>query len=201
MAEKQLAIVLGLRIANKSAKGRPSYAKMKGLLVYIAYGGYVAHSAQRKELRGQWLDHNGKPRSHEDTLCWAKEKVHRYGHEYTYSLLLSTRYGGLRTDDFKRVLQQGSDLSDVHEWRLMVHEDSENQHAHVILLRQEKLSKDRYKQWQQTMQAELGHLQAERQAALAQQADLTRQVELETEPSAERALEQTQSQGWDLAYD
>lgn len=186
MAKPVLAIVRGLCIANKSAKGRPSYAKMKGLMVYIAFGGYAAHFGQKTEQRGSWIDHNGKTRPHEDTLQWAKAKVHRHGYEYAYSLLLSTRYGGLETDDFKQVLQQSSELSDMREWRMMVHEDTENQHVHAILLRQEKLSKKLYKEWQQKMQSELEQLQAQRHQE--------RQIEMES--TLEHA--EVRSQGWEM---
>lgn len=186
MAKQLLAIVRGERIANKSAKGKPAYARMKGLMNYIAYGRYEDHFDQQARQRGLWLDPTGKPASHEEALRWAKEKVHHYGYEYTYQLLLSTRYGGLSAEDFNYVLHQGSDLSGVHEWRLMLHEDTNNQHAHVILLRREKLANAHYKEWQQQMQAELEHLQAERRQE--------RQLEIEITPSLEagQALETAQ---------
>jgi hypothetical protein len=220
MANQLLAIVRGGRIANKSAKGRPSYARMKGLMNYIAFGRYEDHPsfALKTRLgrdvaqRGIWLDHNGQPTLHEDVLHWAKEKVHRYGYEYTYQLLLSTRYGGLAAEDFNHVLQQGRDLSGVGEWRMMVHEDTDNQHAHVLLLRREKLSNDRYKEWQQRMQAELGQLQAERR----QERQLETELTLSTEPALsvsaelptpalatdeEQALEATPEEAWSQGWE
>jgi len=196
MAKRLLAIVRGERIANKSAKGKPAYARMKGLMNYIAYGRYEDHPSfalkaspdQEVKQRGLWLDHTGKTTSHEEALRWVKDKVHRYGYEYTYQLLLSTRYGGLAAEDFNHVLQQGSDLSGVHEWRLMLHEDTGNQHAHAILLRREKLSNARYKEWQQQMQAELEQLQTERH----------QERQLETEIALETAPEQAHRQGWEM---
>ena len=212
MTKRLLAIVRGGRIANKSAKGKPSYAQMKGLMNYIAYGRYEDQPSfalrarpelaegtspdQEVKQRGLWLDHNGKTVSHEESLHWAKEKVHQYGYEYTYQLLLSTRYGGLAADDFNRVLQQGSELSGVRDWRVMVHKDTDNQHAHVLLLRREKLSNALYKEWQQRMQAELEQLQAERYQE--------RQLETELAPAIdqgqvlEAAPEQARSQGWEM---
>ena len=196
MAKQLLAIVRGECIANKSARGKPAYARMKGLMNYIAYGRYEDHLNQEAKPRGLWLDHNGKPTAHEETLHWAKEKVHRYGYEHTYQLLLSTRYGGLTAADFNHVLQQGSDLSDMREWRMMLHDDTDNQHAHVILLRREKLANGRYKEWQQTMQTELEQLQAQRHQE--------RQLETEMTPALaavqedEAALEPAQRQGWEI---
>lgn len=196
MSKQLLAIVRGERIANKSAKGKPAYAQMKGLMNYIAYGRYEDRFDQEAKQRGRWLDHNGNPAAHEETLHWAKEKVHRYGYEHTYQLLLSTRYGGLTAADFNHVLRQGSDLSDMREWRLMLHDDTDNQHAHVILLRREKLANGRYKEWQQKMQTELEQLQAQRHQE--------RQLETEMTPALAAAQEYeatpelAQHQGWEI---
>ena len=196
MAKQLLAIVRGERIANKSAKGKPAYAQMKGLMNYIAYGRYEDRLDQEATQRGVWLDHNGSSAAHEETLHWAKEKVHRYGYEHTYQLLLSTRYGGLTAADFNHVLRQGSALSDMREWRMMLHDDTDNQHAHVILLRREKLANGRYKEWQQKMQTELEQLQAQRHQE--------RQLETEMTPAlaaaqeAEAALEPAQHRGWGM---
>ena len=182
MAKQLLAIVRGERIANKSAKGKPAYAQMKGLMNYIAYGRYEDRFDQEAKPRGLWLDHNGNPAAHEEALHWAKEKVHRYG--------------GLTAADFNHVLRQGSELSDMREWRMMLHDDTDNQHAHVILLRREKLANVRYKEWQQKMQTELEQLQAQRHQE--------RQLETEMTPALaavqedEAALEQTQHQGWEI---
>ena len=209
MAKRRLAIVRGERIANKSAKGKPAYARMKGLMNYIAYGRYEDHPSfaqgaspdQEAKQRGLWLDHTGKTTSHAEALRWAKDKVHQYGYEYTYQLLLSTRYGGLAAEDFNHVLQQGSDLSGVREWRMMLHEDTGNQHAHIILLRREKLSNARYKEWQQQMQVELEQLQTERrqerQLETERVPSLASGQALETAPELARP-EQVQRQGWEM---
>ncbi len=196
MAKQLLAIVRGERIANKSAKGKPAYAQMKGLMNYIAYGRYEDRFDQEAKPRGLWLDHNGRPAAHEETLHWAKEKVHRYGYEHTYQLLLSTRYGGLTAADFNHVLRQGSDLSDMREWRMMLHDDTDNQHAHVILLRREKLSNGRYKEWQQTLQTELEQLQAQRHQERQLETDMTPALAAVQEDEA--ALEPAQRQGWEI---
>ncbi|MBK8900276.1 MAG: hypothetical protein IPM53_03765 [Anaerolineaceae bacterium] len=206
MSESQKgAIVRGERITNQSAKGNRSYAQVRGLIQYIAYGRHADHLGQTPQQRAVWLDHNGQVIPHEAVRQWAKEKVHRYGYEYAYQLLLSTRHGGLDAADFNRALRQGSDISQVGEWKYMVHQDSHNQHAHAILFRQEKLPHARYKEWQQTMQTELERLQAERQQE--------RQLELDqgNAPTDERrqALEQaaaellstdqkTRHQGWEM---
>lgn len=196
MAKQLLAIVRGERIANKSTKGKPAYAQMKGLMNYIAYGRYEDHLNQEAKPRGLWLDHNGRPVAHEEALRWAKEKVHRYGYEHTYQLLLSTRYGGLTAADFNHVLRQGSELSDMREWRMMVHDDTDNQHAHVILLRREKLANGRYKEWQQTMQTELEQLQAQRHQERQLETAMTPALAAVQEYAA--TPEPAQRQGWEI---
>ncbi|MCA9943582.1 MAG: hypothetical protein KC449_08890 [Anaerolineales bacterium] len=196
MAKQLLAIVRGERIANKSAKGKPAYAQMKGLMNYIAYGRYEDQLNQEARQRGLWLDHNGKSTAHGETLHWAKEKVHRYGYEHTYQLLLSTRYGGLTAADFNHVLKQGSELSDMREWRMMLHEDTDNQHAHVILLRREKLANGRYKEWQQKMQLELEQLQAQRHQERQLETAMT--PALASAQEDEVAQEQARHEGWEI---
>jgi hypothetical protein len=75
----------------------------------------------------------------------------------------------------------------------MLHRDTDNQHAHVILLRKEKLSRARYREWQQTMQAELSQIQDVRhqEQQLEQAAQLRqvqRQLQLESAPAVEKRL-------------
>ncbi len=149
MTTARNAIVRGGRIANRGPGGGRSYAGVKGLLNYLAFGRRADHLPAQ---RSSWLDHNGREQSHGEVLGWAKEKVHRYGYGFTYQMLLSTRAGGLQSADYNRVLTEGSVLSGVREWVYVVHEDSDHQHAHAILFRKEKLSGDQYRQWQATMQ-------------------------------------------------
>ena len=146
------AIVRGERIANRGPGGGRSYAAVRGLLNYLAFGRYADHLGRSPAQRSPWLDHNEQKQSHEEVLGWAKEKVHRYGYGYTYQLLLSTRDGGLETADYNRVLTEGSALSGMGEWIYTVHEDTDHQHAHAVLFRKEKLSGDQYRKWQAAMQ-------------------------------------------------
>ena len=169
-------IVRGGRITNLGSSGRPAYHRTRGLIQYIGYGRYADSLGQEQELRGSWQDHHGRERSHESVLSWAKERVHRHRYEYTYQLLLSTRDGQLQAQDFNHVLQQGSELSQVNEWRMMLHDDTDHQHAHVILFRKQALSQAQYKQWQQTMQHALDQVQGQRQEQqLAQQLEVVQQ--------------------------
>ena len=107
-----LAIVRGERIDNVAAKGGRSYAQVRGLLQYVAYGRHVEHpsfglraaTGQEPQQRGVWLDQNGRPHAHEDVQEWAKAKVHRFDYDHAYQLLLSTRDGGLSAAEFNHAL-------------------------------------------------------------------------------------------------
>ena len=149
------AIVRGERMANRGPRGGRSYAGVKGLLNYLAFGRHADRRGRDPVQRGAWLDHNGRERSHREVLGWAKAKVHRYGYPHTYQLLLSTRHGGLDAADYNRALAEGSALSGVREWVYTVHEDTEHQHAHAILFRKERMSRAQYRTWQAAMQNRL----------------------------------------------
>jgi hypothetical protein len=187
--QQRLAIVRGGLITNRSPKSGRSYQDVRGLMQYIAFGRYQ-YGRENQQARGIWLDHNGREKSHAAVLDWAKKKVHHFGYEYSYQLLLSTRHGGLTAEDFNRVMTRGSEISETLDWRLMMHQDTGNQHAHVVLLRKEKLSRARYREWQQAMQVELSQIQdvrqQEQQLELEKQAQ--RQLQLESEPTVEKRL-------------
>jgi len=74
----------------------------------------------------------------------------------------------------------------------MMHQDTGNQHAHVVLLRKEKLSRARYREWQQAMQVELSQIQARRWEQKLEQAEqlqqTQQQLQLEAMPAVERRL-------------
>jgi hypothetical protein len=190
-SQQRLAIVRGGLITNRSPKGGRSYQDVRGLMQYIAFGRYQ-YGRENHQARGIWLDHNGREKSHAAVLGWAKEKVHHLGYEYSYQLLLSTLHGGLTPEDFNRVMDRGSDISETLDWRLMMHQDTSNQHAHVILFRKEKLSRVRYREWQQAMQAELSQIQARRWEQKLEQAEqlqqTQQQLQLEAMPAVERQL-------------
>lgn len=162
MSRDRTTIVRGERLRHRSRGGRRAVGRLRGLLHYIAYGHYHDRLGRdTPQQRGIWLAPDGKRQPHADVLAWAKSKVQRLGYETSYQLLLSTRDGGLDAADFAQVLHAGSAISGVRDWRLMTHDDSAHQHAHVILFRHTPLSVADYKRWQQTMQTELDRLQAE----------------------------------------
>lgn len=162
MSRTRMSLVRGDLIANRNQANHRSYKPVRGLLRYIAFGHYAQTLGQTPQQRGTWRDHNGKEQDHKSVVRWALEKVNRHKNEFAYQLLLSTRHSGLSDDDFKEAMEAGREISDVYDWRLMVHDDTDNQHAHVVLFRKEPLSQKEYKAWQQTMQETLEERQTER---------------------------------------
>ena len=155
----RLTIVRGAPIILRSPANHRSYKPVRGLMRNIGFGLRTEH---RTVPRGQWIDQAGIVHQQRSVEAWAKEKVHRFGYDHAYQLLLSTGQGRLDSADFNTALQTGSDISNVREWRMMLHADTNNQHAHAILFRHEPLSRKQYLAWQQSMQQTLDKRQMER---------------------------------------
>lgn len=190
-AQPLAAIVRGEHIDNRTAGGR-TYARVRGLLQYITYGHYEDYLGEAPRPRGTWLDQAGREHEHEAVRTWAREKVQRFHYDHAYQLLLSARDGDLSASEFNQALQRGSGISEALEWRFMVHDDTDRRHAHAVLFSREKLPSVRYKIWQQTMQAELGRLQDERQSSLTQQTEM----KSELAAPADHKPEQARQEGW-----
>jgi hypothetical protein len=169
---------------------------------YMAYGQRINGYYVQQEQRGTWYDQNGQVHEHAAVLGWAKEKVHQLGYEYNYNLLLSTRYGEMQTADFNEVLELGSEISGTLEWRYMVHEDTKNQHAHVLLFRHELMPPEQYKEWQQAMQQDLSSIQQKRSLELGLEQKLEQQAErqqTERQPVQEQGHEIGKQQSTEAA--
>jgi hypothetical protein len=198
----RVAIVRGQYGRNRNKQGGRSYQRIKGMANYMAYGQRINGYYVQQEQRGTWYDQNGQVHEHAAVLGWAKEKVHQLGYEYNYNLLLSTRYGEMQTADFNEVLELGSEISGTLEWRYMVHEDTKNQHAHVLLFRHELMPPEQYKEWQQAMQQDLSSIQQKRSLELGLEQKLEQQAErqqTERQPVQEQGHEIGKQQSTEAA--
>ena len=133
-------IVRGGYISNRSLLGNRSVKAAHGLIRYVTYGNVAERANENWQARGTWQDQAGRTHPYADVRQWAKAKVHRFKYGHAYQLLLSTGEGGLHSADFNTALQAGSNISQVREWRMMIHTDTRNQHAHVILFRHQQLA-------------------------------------------------------------
>lgn len=146
MAKPQIAIVGSKRIPIRTAKGGRSVAQVKGFIRYLTYGNYIQDQNEFAQERGVWF---GPRRSHsyEEVLDWAKESIQTSDQPYGYTVLLSTRDGDLAEWEFEEALWAGNEWVEVKDWRLMVHEDTANQHAHVLVFPHETIPPGILREW------------------------------------------------------
>jgi hypothetical protein len=84
----------------------------------------------------------------------------------------------------------------------MVHEDTKNQHAHVLLFRHELMPPEQYKEWQQAMQQDLSSIQQKRSLELGLEQKLEQQAErqqTERQPVQEQGHEIGKQQSTEAA--
>ncbi len=90
-------------------------------------------------------------------MAWATENATNY--KYTYTLVLSVRDAAMQNEDFTEtvsdMMTQQKAAGFPTDWRMMVHRDSDHDHAHLILFRDKTLRKAQLAQWRQAMQHEL----------------------------------------------
>jgi hypothetical protein len=124
---------------NHSRSGRHSIRQARQLATYIAYG---ARPQEMSEQRGEWYSPSGTC-SHEQVLAWVQEKGKQ--HTYTAAAVLSLPEGQLEDAAFGRALQGRTEIAD---WRLMAHEDTDHHHAHVLFFLSKRLPKEQFLAWQ-----------------------------------------------------
>jgi hypothetical protein len=161
MSNPTTAIVSSRPLNLRTPQGGYTSSHIKGFLNYVAYG--QQRLRQEMSPRGIWFDEHGATQAHPNILQWAKQQSLSRDYEVAYQLLLSTRAGGLSAADFNRAIQAGGQIVATDSWRLMRHEDTNNQHAHVVLFQKESLKPSQYRAWHKEMQMELTRLQKENQ--------------------------------------
>lgn len=154
-------IVHARYIKNRTPKGNVTTKRMSRAVHYIGFG----HKFENPKayLRGQWHNSDGK-QSHEDVVDWAQEQAQH--HRYTYTLVLSVRDAMMQDGDFTNSLREAQTETGLEQfptdWRLMVHRDSDHDHAHVVFFRDRTVRKAELAQWREALQATLNHYQEQR---------------------------------------
>ncbi len=156
---------IGVRMhENRTPTGRRTSTPAKRAALYFAFGNQrnvINKEAQQAgRQRGEWLGPDGRIQSHDEVMKWAKQEA--LGHRYTFEAILSVPQGELTPEQFGRAMGQGSEIAD---WRLMAHRDTQYSHAHVLFFRDKRLDKETFLSWQTDVRAELARL--EQQAASA----------------------------------
>ena len=100
--------------------------------------------------RGEWLSPDGREQTHDEVMAWLREESFR--NRYTFEALLSVRDGDLTGEAFCKAMGQGEAVSD---WRLMMHNDTNNSHAHVLFFGDKRIEKKAFLAWQAEVRAEL----------------------------------------------
>lgn len=148
-------------IRNVTSKGNPSVKQTNRAVQYIGYGHKFENP--REYLRGQWHSPNGEV-SHDQVKAWAEDQAQQ--RRYTYTLVLSVRDGIMQDDDFVETVKEMSEKSEGNDfstdWRMMVHRDSDHDHAHVMLFRDRTLQKAQLARWREEIQAALAIREAQR---------------------------------------
>ena len=148
-------IVNARYIRNRSKAGRPITKQSDQAVAYVGYGHTFENPEQ--QLRGQWYRPEGAD-THKAVAAWSHEQA--VTHQYTYTLIVSVRDGQMQDGDFLAALQ-AENSGDAHteataylptDWRLMVHRDSNHDHAHVLFFRDKTLRKGELAQLRQHIQ-------------------------------------------------
>jgi hypothetical protein len=161
MTDDTRTIVHARYIKNRTPTGRVTVRQMSRAVHYIGYGHKFENP--KEYLRGQWYSPE-REQTHEDVVHWAEDKAQ--DHRYTYTLVLSVRDGIMHDDDFTETMREAQTKESIEtfptDWRLMVHRDSDHDHAHVVFFRERTVRKAELAQWREALQSTLNRYQEQR---------------------------------------
>jgi len=146
---------IGVRLhENRTPTGRRTQTPAKRAALYVAYGSGRTPAGKEARLtgsqRGEWLSPDGRVQPHDEVMAWLRAESFR--HRYTFETLLSVRDGDLTGEAFCKAMGQGEAVSD---WRLMMHNDTNNSHAHVLFFGDKRMDKKAFLAWQADVRTEL----------------------------------------------
>lgn len=139
---------------NRSPSGRHSARPARRWATYFAFGRDREAMAAGRQ-RGQWYGPEGQQHSHKEVLEWAESQAKEF--RYTWQALLSVPEGRLTPTDFTQALQAGGLIED---WRLVVHDDTDYSHSHVLFFRDRRLDHEQFTRWHDRVRDELAALEA-----------------------------------------
>jgi hypothetical protein len=160
--------------------GRRSHQAARRAASYYRWG----LSRQSEIARGEWYGPQG-PQTWEQVDEWIREQSAQ--HPYTYKLILST-VDDVDLDDatWQRIMAGQQEFAD---WRLIPHDDTNNQHAHVIVFGDRAygrsadkiMPRERFMPWWRGMlrQIEREEQQYQRERQIEEQAERRGQRQME----------------------
>lgn len=108
--------------------------------------------------RGTWYSPDGRTSEHE-VHEWAREQAHE--HDYMYTLILSAEQEAKLTEhDFQEIMAKDSVFND---WRLIMHTNTANRHAHVITFTDKPLKREQFTQWREATRERIAEHEQEHQ--------------------------------------
>ena len=154
---------------NRTPTGKRTATPARKAAVYFAFGqaNQAANQAAGQQ-RGEWLGPGGERHKHEEVLVWAQNQAKQ--HEHTFQALLSVPQARLTGGDYARALEAAGQIAG---WRMVVHNDTDYSHAHVLFFRDKRLPRDQFDRWQTQVQQALVTLEEKRLAEPEQGVEIT----------------------------
>jgi hypothetical protein len=159
-------------LTNRTPTGRRSATKARKLAQYFALGRGREKEQELRPQRGQWLDQDGRPCSHEEVLQWVRQQG--MSHELTHQFILSVKETELTPEAFNRAMAAGGPL--FEQWRLLQHDDTRYPHAHALAFGNKpvQIKSEAFQSWWQGVREAL-----EREQAAARELQLEQALEQE----------------------
>lgn len=127
---------------NTTKKGNPTTAKVGQSVRYYGYGVKEEGQEYDNAVRGEWLNPEGNEVSHQEVMAWSSEQA--LEHTYTYTMMFSVRDGQMEGSDFVEAMNAQEQFGD---YRLIMHTDTEHDHAHIMAFSDKVLSRSEFKEW------------------------------------------------------
>jgi len=147
---------------NETITKQPTTSKVQKSAYYYAFGTSTTlqdgTTIYPEEMRGEWQSPAG-PEKHGNVVTWASGNA--LNHTYTYTMILSLRDGQMEPEDFIKAMESTAG-EHFDDYRLIVHYDTNHDHAHVMAFRDTTLSKKEFNQFRLAMREQLQELESER---------------------------------------
>lgn len=135
------------------------------------------------EERGDWYSPQGQEK-YGDVLTWASGNA--LNHKYTYTMILSLRDGQMEPEDFIEAMNETAE-NYFDDYRLIVHYDTNHDHAHVMAFRDTVLRRGEFDRFRLEMRDKLSSL--EEQRILEQDVEPEKGISIQQEMDWEDDLE------------
>ncbi len=159
---------------NRTPTGKRTVTLARKAAVYFAFGQQPKQTEGKQ--RGEWLGPGNEKHKHEEVLAWARRQARQ--HEHTFQALLSVPQARLSGGDYTRALEAAGQ---IEAWRMVVHNDTNYSHAHVLFFRNQRLPRVQFDRWQAKVQRELVILEEKRLAEPEQQMNVATEMMEETQ--------------------